>query len=151
MLSGVDVVLGLTGVALQIVLATVLIRQRLWRKDFPLFFVYVCYAVVDVVGLILIARFSSKQTYFAISWSAQAIYAVLGLLAMNESFHKVFRVYYLRRSWFKFLVPSVVLLILAISTWRWLTHAPIQAGRLTVAAISFDLAANYMRCGVFDA
>jgi hypothetical protein len=36
---------------------------------------------------------------------------VLGLLAMNEAFRKVFKVYYLHRRWFSFLVPSVVVIV----------------------------------------
>src|SRR5437899_613182 len=136
MLSGIDTVLGLAGVALEIALATVLIRQRRWRTDFLFFFLYVCYSIVDVVGLLLIATFGSKGTYARTYWIAQGAYAILGLLAMNESFRRVFRVYYFRRTWFRFLVPSVVLMILSLSIWKWLRHAPIQAGPLTIAYIS---------------
>jgi len=149
MLSGLDIAISLTGAVLEIALAIVLIRQRLWRKAFPLFFLYVCYAVVDAVGIILISTFSSKRTYASAYWIMQAVYAILGLLAMNESFQKIFRVYYFRSKWFRFIVPGVVLTILSISIWNWQKHAPIQAGPETIAYMSFDLAANYMRGGVF--
>src|SRR5882672_4545831 len=137
MLTGIDTILGLVGVALEMALATTLIRRGLWRKDFPLFFVYVCYAVLDAVGLLFIAAFSSNRTYARAYWIAQAVYAILGLLAMNEAFRRTFRVYYVRRNWFRYLVPSVVLVILSISIWKWLRHAPVQAGPLTIAYISF--------------
>jgi lysylphosphatidylglycerol synthetase-like protein (DUF2156 family) len=149
MLSGIDTFLGVTGVVLEIALATILIRHRLWRRDFPLFFAYVCYAIVDVVGLLLIARYSSKRAYAHAYWIAQAVYAVLGILAMDEAFRRVFSVYYFRRSWFRLLTPGLVLFILSICIWKWLRHAPIQAGPLTMAYISFDLAMNYILAGIF--
>jgi hypothetical protein len=149
MLSGIDTFLGVTGVVLEIALATILIRRRFWRSAFPLFFVYVCYAIVDVLALLLIARYSSKRTYAHAYWIAQAVYAILGMLAMDEAFRKVFSVYYFRRVWFRLLVPSVVLFILSVCIWKWLRHAPVQAGPLTIAYISFDLAMNYILAGIF--
>ncbi|HET9180582.1 MAG TPA: hypothetical protein VFP59_00490 [Candidatus Angelobacter sp.] len=149
MLSVIDRVLGLIGALLEIALAAVLVRGRIWRKGFPFFFLYICYAIIYVLGLLLVATFSNRQTYARIYWIAQAGYALLGLAAMNESFRQVFAVYYFRRRWFQLLVPGVVFTILSISVWKWLSHAPIQAGPLTVAYISFDLAMNYMLAGVF--
>src|SRR6185437_12720848 len=135
MLNGIDTFLGVSGVVLEIALATTLLRRGVWRNDFPIFFVYVCYAIVDAVGLLLIARYTSKRTYAHAYWIAQAVYAILGMLAMDEAFRRVFSVYYFRRSWFRLLVPSVVLFILAVCIWKWLRHAPIQAGPLTIAYI----------------
>jgi lysylphosphatidylglycerol synthetase-like protein (DUF2156 family) len=149
MLTGIDTMLGVTGVVLEVALATILIRHRLLRSRFPLFFVYVCYAIVDVVGLLLIARYSSKRTYAHAYWIAQAVYAIFGLLAMEEAFCRIFMVYYFRRRWFRLLVPSLVLFILSVCIWKWLRHVPIEAGPLTIAYISFDLAMNYMLAGIF--
>lgn len=149
MLSGIDTLLGVTGVALEIALAAILIRRKLWRSEFPLFFTYVCYAIVDVIGLLLVARYSSKRTYAQAYWIAQAVYGLLGVLAMEEAFRRIFSVYYFRRRWFRLLVPGLVLFILTVSIWKWLRHAPIQAGPLTIAYISFDLAMNYMLAGIF--
>lgn len=149
MLSTFDSLLGITGTALQVVIAVILVRRSLWRTQFPFFFLYVCYSIVNVVGLLAVSALSSSRTYARVYWMAQPLYAILGVMAMNESFRTVFRVYYFRRSWFRFLLPAVVLAILSVSTWKWLRHSPIQAGPLTVAYISFDLAMNYMLAGIF--
>ena len=149
MLSGLDIALSLTGAVLEITLAAILIRRRFWNRDYFFFFLYTCYSVVNVIVLLVSAAVGSKKTYFTVYWATQAIYAALGLLAMNESFQKIFRVYYFRRRWYRLLLPGVVLAILSISIWTWLKHAPIQAGPVTIAYISFDLAANYMLAGVF--
>lgn len=149
MLNGIDVSLGIIGAGLEIALAITLFVRGFWLKEFPFFFSYICYAVLDVVTLLVIEHVATGRTYARVFWVAQAIYAVFGLLAMNEAFRKVFKVYYLRRGWFSWLVPGLVLVIGSISVWKWLRHAPVQAGPLTVAYISFDLATNYMLAGVF--
>src|SRR6185437_12978763 len=137
------------GVAIEIVLATTLIRRGVWKREFCFFFLSISYSIINVIVLLVRTGITSKKTYFRIYWATQAIYAVLGLLAMDESFQRVFRIYYFRRHWFRLLVPAVVMAILAISIWTSLIHAPIQAGPVTIAYISFDLAANYMRAGIF--
>lgn len=149
MLNIVDKAISMAGAALEIAIAINLLRQRLWRREFPLFFVYICYAILNVAILLISAELAGKYTYFAIFSVTQALYTVLGLLAINESFQKVFRVYYLRRTWFPFLVPSVVLAIALSALWNWAEHRPIQAGPLTIIYISLDLTANYMRAGLF--
>lgn len=149
MANRVDTALSLIGVALEIALATILIRRGVWKRQFVFFFVYTVYSIINVVVVLVSAEIGGRKAYFTIYWATQAIYVVLGLLAMNESFQKVFRVYYFRRRWFRFLVPAVVMAILSISIWTSRRHAPIQAGPVTIAYISFDLAANYMLAGVF--
>lgn len=149
MLSLLDKAISLTGCALEIAIAVRLMRQNLWSREFPLFFTYICYGILNVVLLLISADFASKHTYFAIFSVSQAVYTLLGLLAINESFRKVFRVYYVRQSWFNFLVPAVLLLIMLSALWNWARHAPVQAGPLTIIYISLDLTANYLRAGLF--
>lgn len=149
MQNSIDAIFGLVGAGLELALAIALVRGRFWRREFLFFFLYICYAIADVLGLLVIAVIGNKQLYAHTYWIAQAFYGVLGVLAMNESFRKVFKVYYFRRSWFRFLVPGLLLTILSISVWKWLRQAPIQAGPFTIAYISFDLAVNYMLAGIF--
>ena len=149
MLSILDKVIALMGGALEIAIAVTLIRRQLWRQGYPAFFVYICYAIINVAVLLISAELTSKKTYFGIFSITQAFYTILGLLAMNESFGKSFKVYYLQRHWFAFLVPSVVLMIILSALWNWSKHSPVQAGSLTIIYISLDLTANYMRAGLF--
>jgi hypothetical protein len=149
MLSIPDTIVSLTGGTLEIAIAVALIRRHLWRTEFPFFFAYICYSIVNVAVLLTSAALTSNRTYFAIYSAAQALYTIFGLLAMNESFRKIFLIYYLHKSWFSFLVPAVVLTVLLLSLWNWARHAPTQAGPLTIIYISLDLTANYMRAGIF--
>lgn len=111
MLGTIDKTIALTGGALEIAIAVILIRRQLWRRGYPAFFVYICYAIINVTVLLISAELTSKKMYFGIFSITQALYTVLGLLAMNEAFRKVFKVYYLHRRWFSFLVPSVVVIV----------------------------------------
>jgi hypothetical protein len=150
MRSVIDAALSLAGGALEAALVITLVRRGFWRRMFPFFFSYICYALANVVVLLLSAALTTnRRTYFTIYGVMQAIYAILAVLAMNEAFHRIFKPYYFRRSWFRLLVPTAVLAILSLSLWNSVRHRPIQAGPLTIIYISLDLASNYMLAGIF--
>ncbi len=150
MLSLPDIALSLAGGILQAALAIALVRRRLWRRAFPWFFLYVCYSLANVTVLLLSAAFlTNRRAYFTIYGVMQAIYAAVAVAAMNEALHKIFKPYYLRRTWLRFMVPCVVFAILMLAFVNSLKHTPIEAGPLTIIYISLDLAANYMLAGIF--
>ncbi len=125
-----------------------MVRRRTMR-EFRFFFLYTACSIVVQLALIIIAGVTTRSAYFKAFWIAQAVYVCLALLAMNESFRKIFRAQWGDRWWFGFLVPGTALSILALSTWKVLVRAPLQARGLMDAFIFFDLASNYMRAGVF--
>lgn len=149
MLSILDIAISLAGGALELAIAFTLVRRHLWRKGFFLFLVYICYSIANVAVLIISSHLANRRSYFTIYAGMQALYTLVGLLAINESFRKSFHIYYLQRPWFSFLVPAVVLSILSISLWSSSKHVPIQAGPLTTVYITLDLASNYIFAGIF--
>jgi hypothetical protein len=149
MLSILDKAIALIGCALEITVALTIIRRQLWRRGFPAFFAYICYSILNVGVLLASSELASKRTYFAIFSVTQGFYTLLGLLAINEAFRKIFKIYYLRKPWFSLLVPSVIITILLLALWNWSKHTPVQAGPLTIIYISLDLTANYIRAGLF--
>src|SRR6266700_490357 len=88
---------------LQAWLIVLLLRRRA-NERFPWFFAYTIFSVVVGIGKFL-ARGNDWQ-YFYVYWLAEALYAVLGFLAIYEAFRWVFRSFYVL-SWFKYLLPGV--------------------------------------------
>jgi hypothetical protein len=146
--KALDISLIIAGPTLELWLAIILARRRLY-KQFPWFFLYTCFSVFSGIALPLTSRFGSYPLFFNAFSIGQAIYAVLGLLAMNESFSQVLTPYYLGRRWFRALLPVLVLIVVCLSIWKWLGHAPIQASKLMGALISFGLASDYLLSAVF--
>jgi hypothetical protein len=146
--KGIDISLTLAGPVLQIGL-TILAANRRLHKQFPWFFLYTCFGILFGTTLALTSGFGSYKLYFNSFWTGQAIFSVLALLAMNESFSQVFKPYYFGRRWFRLLLPALALMVLLASAWKWLGHAPTQGSKPMVVLISFALASDYLLSAVF--
>jgi len=133
-------------------LLAVLAATMAWRRAYrqlPFFFLYVIYGFLAGIGLLLATQFGARSASFKFYAAVQLMYATLGLLAMNESFNKVLRLYFVSKWWFRLLVPGVLLAISSIATWKALFHAPLQAGHWTAIYFSVELAIDYIRTAVF--
>ena len=78
-----DLLLRLTAPLILLALIVVLIRRKLYRQ-FPVFFVYLAYAL-SASGLRIAVK-SQPKSYFVIYWSADIIYGILALLVIREVF-----------------------------------------------------------------
>lgn len=143
-----DIAFILCVTALQAVLIAVMLRRRLYKRS-PLFFVYCCYSVTALPTLTVAALGLDYGVFFQVNFISQLIYVALGLLAMNEAFNQVFSIYYSGRSWFRLLLPGVVMAVMAISVWKWFQHVPAKNETLWTAFLSFDLGGDYVRAAVF--
>ena len=121
-------ILGLIPPVLQTWLFFLLVRRRLVRR-FPFFFAYTVFAVLaEVLKGVLLYRNSRGWAYFYVAWGVDALYAVLGFLAMVEVFQHVFaNFFYLR--WFKFLMPAVGAGMLGTAVLIAVVHPPVDASR----------------------
>jgi hypothetical protein len=147
-LSPAGIAVAVTSIALVACLAAIMVQRRLYRP-FPLFFLYICYAIAALTLGTAAGLSTGSTTFINIYWVSEAIYTVAGFCAMYESFRKVLRVYYPFKHWF-FLIPVVpTMAILALSTWSLRKHAPIQADPLGVLYLSFFVAADYMLSALF--
>jgi hypothetical protein len=146
-LTKLDITIILVTAALPSVVAVVMVASRLQQR-WPFFFLYCCFSLLAGVVPIVAAFFFSYRTYFQVYFFCQSGHVILALLAMNEAFKRVFRIYYSGR-WFRLLLPSIGLIIVGVSLWRGYHRISPQAGLLWTAFLTFNLGADYFRAAIF--
>ena len=147
-LPKIQVVLFVAGVLPRIALTVILVRRSL-RRLWPWFFLYCCYSMLADLVVLLSAPILSDKTYFLVYFACQLIYVVLGLVAMNEAFQRSFSVYLLNRRWFRLLIPTLVLVVVALSAGKWLHNISSTDELLSAAFLTFQLGGEYSRAAVF--
>lgn len=141
-----DLIVGLMALALQSGVAVILLHKKLQRR-FPMFTIYTFYSVVvTVVRLILLDR--NPRTILLNFVVTETIYALLGLLAIYESFREIFEPFY-RVLWFFPLLWLVIAATLAASISRAVFHPPVEAYRLGAIALSLEIGVRYVQGGIF--
>src|SRR5947209_4940119 len=116
--------LGWTGPVLQLWLAGILVRRKLYRRArFPFFTSYTLYSVL--ASFLRKCISSNSASYYMLYWSTEAIYAILALLSLNEVFRRLHRLDYKDFRWFRFLLPVTALLIVTVALWEALHSGPI--------------------------
>ncbi len=147
-LTKIDVALSVASIIPRIALISIFVRRRLQRL-WPLFFLYCCYSILAEITIILSASFLRFGKYFLVYFACQLVYVVLGLLTMNEAFRRIFSVYYAGHPWFRFLVPTVVLVVMAISAARWFHYASSTDQIRWAIFLTFQLGGEYSRAAIF--
>jgi hypothetical protein len=142
----IDLVLPIVGNILTGWLAAVLFRRKLHTK-YPFFFAYVVFSIVSTLALLFVR--DDYLTYFTMYWAVQALYLVASLLSLHEVFRHVFRPFYDLISWLWLLFPAVVLIIAHMSVYQAIVHPPTDASSLIGVLLSFSMAVNYVRLGLF--
>ena len=133
---------------MQSLLAAVLLLRRVFRK-FPFFLAYTFFAVcAEVCKLALLLRHSNGVKYFYLYWCAEAIYALLGFLAIYEVFRHVFQNFNSLR-WFRWLLPGVGVMMVAVSTLMAVVHVAVDTEPLLVVIFSLQIAVRCLQLGVF--
>jgi len=95
--------------------------------------------------LVRSATLSRPELYFYVYWTAEPGALLLKLLAVYESFMKVFQSFYLLER-FRLLLPGAITLALAVSVLRALSH-PTEASKaasIVVAEAAAAMAAQYI-------
>jgi hypothetical protein len=143
-----DIALLLSISALQLVIALIL-TIRGSRARFSMFFLYTCYSVMAEVSLVIANHLENWHTYLKVYWAVQALYTMLGLVAMEEAFTEQYRGFYKSKLRLRLQVPVTATLFLFLSVWFFFDGTQAGDTRLMTAFISFDLAADYMQAGAF--
>lgn len=138
---------GLFAPVLQTWLALLLVRRRA-HKSFPFFFAYTVFAVVAELCKFALLQHSPTMMYFYFYWGAEAIYATLGFLAIHEVFRRVFE-NFKSLFWFKFLLPTVGLGMLAISALVSIVHRAVETPPFLEGIYSLQIAVRCLQIGVF--
>lgn len=145
-MSKVDLIFGVLAVALQGGVAAILLRKKLHRR-FPLFMAYTFYSLA-ITAERFILLWGSDEVIFVNFLVTESLYALLGLLAIYESFREIFLPFY-RVRWFFPLLWLVIAATLAASISRAVFHPPVQAYRLGAIVLSLEIGVRYVQGGIF--
>lgn len=141
-----DIILLLVALALGAWLAFALLRRRLY-SEFPFFFTYVAASITGEIIKLAVIR--DYPTYFKVFWTTEALYAILGLLALHEAFRRVFGAFFHIYSWFWILFPAVAAIVAGISIFHTIQHPPAQASPLISLILSVEVAINVIQATIF--
>jgi hypothetical protein len=131
-------------IALRLWIFLLLGRRNLYRR-FPWFSLYTLYMVIS--GLLKGVFLSDWHVYFYVYWIAEPGEILLSILAVHESFMKVFGDFY-RLLWFRFLFPAAIATALLYSGWKAYAHPPQQVSAVGSAIVSMAIAAQYSILGI---
>ena len=120
------------------------ILALLWRRNlggsFPVFTVYIGYVIVQM--MLRSAFLSDAHVYLYVFWITAPIEMILTVLAVQESFLRVFRSFYLLR-WFRIILPGTITATLVTSGWKAYLH-PAHGSRAAAAIIGTAVTAQYI-------
>jgi len=140
-----DSIAILVGPALQLWLLVILLRRRLYSQ-FLWFCIYTGFAVA--AGIAEFAVRNHRAIYFYLYWTEEAIYTILGFFAIQESFRRVFRNFYILR-WFRFLLPGVGVVMLALAILEGYFNPPIAVSSWAATIYVGDIAVSCLQVGIF--
>ena len=129
---------------LQVCILALMIWRGLLRR-FPLFAAYTAYIIC--ITTLRSVVLSNGTVYFYTYWATEPGEILLGLLAVHESFLRIFRVFYAVR-WFRILFPGAIVFALVYSAWIAYAHPPQHASRAGAAIISAAVATEYVIVGI---
>jgi hypothetical protein len=144
-MSIIDSLLSLIPVALQIWLATMLVRRAVHRS-FSFFFVYTMFSIIAGIARFLALNY--PWTYYYTYWATEALYAVLGFLAIFEVFRYVFQEFYVLL-WFRLLIPAVAVLTVGLSVYMAVYSPPMQAPPVLAGIFVAEIAVRCLQAGIF--
>ena len=133
---------------LQSCVAVVMLRRAAYRA-YRFFFVYTVFAVVaELTKFALYHPGRNTWTYFWTSWGSEAVYAVLGFLAIYEVFGRVFE-NFRSFTWFKLLLPLTAGVMMGISVLIPLLHPSVDTDPLLEGIFSLQISVRCLQLGVF--
>lgn len=140
-----DSIAILVGPALQLWLLIILLRRRLYNQ-FLWFCIYTGFSVA--AGIAEFAVRNHHAAYFYLYWASEAMYAILGFFAIQESFRRVFRNFYVLR-WFRFLLPGVGVVMLVLAILEGYFNPPIEVPSWAATIFVAEIAVRCLQVGIF--
>lgn len=130
-------------------LLSLLMLRRGAQKRYRFFFIYTLFAVVaEIVKFALLDPRSNTWTFFWVAWGSEAMYAVLGFLAIYEVFRHVFENFH-NLAWFKFLLPVTAAIMLGIAVLIPIVHPAVDTEPLLEGIFALQIAVRCLQLGVF--
>jgi hypothetical protein len=133
---------------LQSVLAILMVWRGTYRR-FHFFFAYTLFAIVaEITKFVVYNPQKNTWTNFWIFWGSEAIYAVLGFLAIYEVFRYVFENFQ-HLAWFRFLLPATGAIMLGIAVLIPIVHRAVDTDALLEDIFALQVAVRCLQLGVF--
>ena len=145
-MPNVGLILQLCALLLLLLVAAELLWKRLYVR-FPIFLAYLVCAVTVGVGRMVMSR-GEPGTYFYFFWATEALYAILGLLAIYEAFNQMFRPLY-AIWWFRGLFVVLGLGPFVVALIEILRKPPVQIDQMGTAILAFEIAVRFVQAGFF--
>ncbi|MGZ7101155.1 MAG: hypothetical protein ACXVJ1_03920 [Candidatus Angelobacter sp.] len=127
----------------------VLMLARRAHKRFRFFFVYTLFAIVaELTKFSLLDPRKGTWPFFWAAWGSEAIYAILGFLAIYEAFRSVFENFH-QLTWFKFLLPITAAIMLGIAVLIPVIHRAVDTEPILEGILALQVAVRCLQLGVF--
>jgi hypothetical protein len=141
-------VLWLVPPVLQSFLAILMVGRGA-QKRFKFFFAYTLFAVAaETTKFSLLNPHVTTWPFFLAAWGSEAVYAVLGYLAIYEVFRNVFENFHYL-AWFKFLLPITTAIMLSIAVLIPLAHRAVDTQPVLNGIFALQIAVRCLQLGVF--
>jgi len=114
-------------------------------KQFPAFFAAISLSVIGTITTIAVRN--NAYVYLRAFWIIEALYVVLAFLALLEIFKFVFAGFY-HIPWFRFLFPTIGIIMVCTAVIRSLLKPPAQASRAFTVIIFMELAVRFLQIGI---
>ncbi len=125
----------------------VLMARRAVNRRYPFFFTYTVFAVVAEIAKFLFYN-PRSWFFFWFSWGIEALYVVLGFLAIFEVFNHVFEAFN-HFVWFKFLLPATGAIMLSIAILIPIVHPAVDSAPLMHGPFYLQIAVRCLQLGIF--
>jgi hypothetical protein len=140
--------LWLAPLALQSCLAALMARRRIYR-EYPAFFTYTIFAIVaETAKFSLYHPDRNTWIHFWVAWGSEALYAVLGFMAIYEVFLHVFAAFH-HLAWFKFLLPLTGAIMLSISVLIPIVHPAVDTELVLQGIFFLQITVRCLQVGIF--
>jgi hypothetical protein len=133
---------------LQLAVVNVMIGRKIYR-EFPMFFLYSCFEVVQFATLFIMSRWDAitPAQFAGTYWIGMAVSTALRFGIIQEIFAHVFKNYaaleHLGRMLFRW-ATAVLLLVGVIAA----AYAPAESGRLYYSLVVIDRSVSIVQCGL---
>ncbi len=142
-----EIFLAFGGIALQAVSLIVLVLKKIY-KWFAWFFVYLATNFLFTIVLFVVR--DHEKLYSILYWTGDAIVNLLILLAIYESFRRVFQHFYALR-WFWTIFPITSLVLITLGSLRSILYSRSMAAEsLLISQIySLEITTYILQVGIF--
>ena len=110
-------------------------------RSFPMYAVYVLFVLVQALAFAI--TLSRSDNYFYVFWGSTPLEILLTIVAVLESFWRVFKSFRLLR-WFQWILPAMIIAALAYSAWQGYRFPPIETNPAGAAIINAAVTSHYV-------